>query len=61
MDVIDQHLTTIMTLLLAIGAIIALAQGSIDFTQFAISLGAGSGGLGALGVARSLRQNGSAK
>jgi hypothetical protein len=58
LDVITEHLTTILTLVLAVGAIIALANHSIDFTQFAISLGAGSGGLGALGVARSLHQNG---
>jgi hypothetical protein len=58
MDYLQQHLTTVLALVFAAGAVYALIAGSIDFEQFAISLGAGSGGLGALGVARSIRQNG---
>jgi hypothetical protein len=58
MDYLQEHLATVLALVFAAGAIYALIAGSIDFEQFAISLGAGTGGIGALGAARSIRQNG---
>jgi hypothetical protein len=49
----DLPVATLTSLALIIGALIALINGSIDFQEFAVSLGAGVGGLGVLGVARS--------
>lgn len=43
---------TLVTIAGIIGALIALANGSIDFQAFLIGIGALSGGAGALGYAR---------
>jgi len=45
-------LATIVSIAGIIGAIIALANGSIDFQAFLVSIGAVTGGAGVLGVAR---------
>ena len=45
-------LATIVALAGIVGAIIALINGSIDFQEFMVSIGAVSGGAGVLGVAR---------
>ena len=45
-------IATIVTLAGIVGAIIALINGSIDFQEFMVSIGALAGGAGVLGVAR---------
>lgn len=48
----DLPLATIIAVVGIIGALIALINGSIDFEQFMLSIGAVSGGAGVLGHAR---------
>ena len=45
-------LGTIITLVGIVGAIIALANGSIDFETFMVAIGANSAGAGVIGIAR---------
>jgi hypothetical protein len=45
-------LASLVTVAGIVGGVIALAQGSIDFEQFLIGIGALSGGAGVLGHAR---------
>lgn len=52
-DLIDDiPVPTIMAVGAAIGAIIALANGSIDFEQFLLGIGVAGGGSGALAFGR---------
>ncbi len=53
MSILDRiPLATVVALAGIVGAIIALANGSIDFEQFMVSIGAVTGGAGVLGHAR---------
>ncbi len=45
-------LASLITIAGLVGAIIALANGTVDFEQFMISIGALSGGAGVVGIAR---------
>lgn len=57
MNPIDKFLSglplgTLIAIAAIVGAIIALINHSIDFEQFLVGIGAGTGGAGLLGVAR---------
>lgn len=53
MSILDNlPIATLAFIVGAIGAIIALANGSIDFQAFLVGIGALGGGTGALGYAR---------
>ena len=53
MNILDNlPVATIVTLVGIVGALIALINGSIDFEQFMVSIGALSGGAGVVGIAR---------
>ncbi len=53
MSFLDQlPLGSLITIAAIIGGIIALAQGTVDFEQFMVSIGAVSGGAGLIGGAR---------
>jgi hypothetical protein len=46
------RLASVITVLAIIGGLIALAQGQIDYVEFAATVAAVSGGAGLLGAAR---------
>jgi ABC-type microcin C transport system permease subunit YejE len=53
MEILDNlPIATLSFLALIVGALIALATGSLDFQQFAISVGAGSVGIAGVGEVR---------
>ncbi len=62
MSVLDNlPIATIVTLVGIVGAIIALANGSIEFQEFMTSIGVLSGGAGVLGYARAQSGKGVSK